>query len=163
MTDPNATEATALDPTSDLRAAGRAHLRFGCLALLVFVSLGFLLEFFNGFRIGWYLSEENEPRHLMWTLAHAHGTLIALIHIALGAAWPQLSPSPMLRHASFCLNGAMWTLPTGFFLGGLFVYPPDPGLGIVLVPIGGLLLIAGIALVARSVTEDSGRPPRETS
>jgi len=37
----------------------------------------------------------------------------------------------------------------GFFLGGLFVYPPDPGLGIALVPIGGVFLFTGVALVAR--------------
>ena len=51
--------------------------------------------------------------------------------------------------ASLCLDASAWLLPGGFFLGGLFVYPPDPGPGIVLVPIGGLLLFAGIALVAR--------------
>jgi hypothetical protein len=43
----------------------------------------------------------------------------------------------------------MAALPGGFFLGGLWVIPPDPGLGIVLVPIGGLLLVAAVAFVAR--------------
>lgn len=128
---------------------GRQHLRFGFYALLSFITLGFLLEFFHGFRIGSYLSEETEPRRLMWTLAHAHGTLIALIHIALGAAWRQLRPSPRLRMASLCLFAAAVLLPGGFFLGGLFVYPPDPGLGVVLVPIGGVFLFVGLALVAR--------------
>ena len=133
----------------DNRDAGRRHLRFGLLALLVFIALGFLLEFLQAFHFGWYLAEDSEPRRLMWTLAHAHGTLLALIHIALGAAWSQLRPSPRLQTASRCLYGSVWALPGGFFLGGLFIASPDPGLGIVLVPIGGLLLIAGIALVAR--------------
>ena len=131
------------------RDAGRRHLRFGCLALLGFVALGFLLEFLHAIRFGWYLAEESDPRRLMWTLAHAHGTLLALIHIALGAAWPQLRPSPRLQTASRCLYAAVWALPGGFFLGGLFLASPDPGFGIALVPIGGLLLIAGVALVAR--------------
>jgi hypothetical protein len=128
--------------------AGR-HLRFGFQALLIFVALGFVLEFLHAFRFGWYLSEETEPRRLMWTLAHAHGTLLALIHVALGAVWSKLRPSPRLALASRCLYASVWVLPGGFFLGGLFVSSPDPGLGIVLVPIGGLLLIAGLALVSR--------------
>jgi hypothetical protein len=138
----HAAESRADDP-------GRRHLRFGWRALLVFVALGFLLEFLHAFRFGWYLAEASEPRRLMFTLAHAHGTLLALIHVALGAAWGQLRPSPRLRVASRCLYASVWTLPGGFFLGGLFTASPDPGLGIVLVPIGGLLLVAGIALVAR--------------
>ena len=131
------------------RDAGKRHLRFGFFALLFFLSLGFLLEFFHGYRIGSYLSEEYEPRRLMWTLAHAHGTLLALINIAVAAAWPQLREGPRLRIASICLVLATCLLPSGFFLGGLFVYPPDPGVGVVLVPIGGVFLFVGVALVAR--------------
>jgi len=146
-------EIDSSNPSSDSgvppRNAGQRHLRFGFFALLLFLSLGFLLEFFHGFRIGSYLSEETEPRRLMWTLTHTHGTLIALIHIALGAAWPHLRPSPHLRTASLCLFAAACLLPLGFFLGGLFVYPPDPGLGVVLVPIGGVFLFIGVGLVAR--------------
>jgi hypothetical protein len=148
MTAPNP-ETPSSDSESDADEAGRRHLRFGFRALLVFLALGFLLEFLHAFRFGWYLSEQSDPRRLMWTLAHAHGTLVALILIAVGAAWPQLHPSPRLRTASRCLYAAAWALPGGFFLGGLFLASPDPGLGIVLVPIGGLLLIAGIALLAR--------------
>jgi hypothetical protein len=140
---------TGPEAAPDPRAAGRRHLRFGLRALLAFVALGFGLEFLHAFRVGWYLSEQTEPRRLMWTLAHAHGTLLALIHVALGAVWPQLQPSPRLALASRCLTTAAWTLPGGFFLGGLFIASPDPGLGIVLVPIGGLLLIAGLALISR--------------
>ncbi|MFT5042984.1 MAG: hypothetical protein ACI8TX_003981 [Hyphomicrobiaceae bacterium] len=143
------TPATETDEARHHREAARHHLRFGCLALLVFVAMGFALEFLHAFRFGWYLGEETEPRRLMWTLAHAHGTLVAVIHIALGAAWPQLRPSPRLRRASQCLDLSLFALPGGFFLGGAFVIPPDPGLGIILVPVGGLLLFAGIALVAR--------------
>ncbi|MDP6977969.1 MAG: hypothetical protein QF570_05110 [Myxococcota bacterium] len=130
-------------------AQGRQHIRFGCYALLVFIVLGFALEMFHALRFGFYLSDETEPRRLMWTLAHAHGALVALIHIAFGAIWPQLEPAARLETASLCLRGAMVALPGGFFLGGLWVIPPDPGLGIVLVPIGGLLLVAAVAFVAR--------------
>ena len=142
-------EVRAASTEADLRARGGQHIRWGCLALLFFLLLGFALEIFHAFRISWYLGEHNDPRRMMWTLAHAHGTLLALINIAIGAAWPQLRLEPALVLASRCLYGSLLTLPLGFFLGGLFVVAPDPGLGIVLVPIGGLLLFAGVALVAR--------------
>lgn len=141
-------DATPSD-TAAPRDAGRRHIRFGLIALAVFLLMGFLLDFLHAFRFGWYLGEANEPRRLMFTLAHAHGTGIALIHIALGAAWPQLRPSPRLRLASNCLFAAAVALPGGFFLGGLVVYPPDPGWGVALVPVGGLLLLAGVVLAAR--------------
>lgn len=148
MTSPDVQGDAPLEAAAPAADAGRRHLRFGWRALLVFVALGFLLEFLHAFRFGWYLAESSEPRRLMWTLAHAHGTLLALIHVALGASWSLLRPSPRLRLASRCLYASVWTLPGGFFLGGLFIASPDPGFGIVLVPVGGLLLVAGIALVA---------------
>jgi len=145
------TEPKGEPASMDHAIEGRQLLRFGCLALLVFLSLGFLLEFLHAFRFGWYLSDETEPRRLMWTLAHAHGTLIALILVTVGAVWPQLEPDRRLQTAALCLKGSLLALPAGFFLAGLFVIPPDPGLAIGLVPIGGLLLFAGIAFVARQV------------
>jgi hypothetical protein len=38
-------------------------------------------------------------------------------------------------------------LPTGFLLGGLFVYGGDPGVGVVLVPVGGALLVIALAQI----------------
>ena len=37
-------------------------------------------------------------------------------------------------------------LPGGFFLGGLVIHQGDPGLGIVLAPIGAITLILAVAL-----------------
>lgn len=42
-------------------------------------------------------------------------------------------------------------MPGGFFLGGIWVYAGDPGLGIVLVPLGGVLLFAAAWLTATSL------------
>ena len=47
-------------------------------------------------------------------------------------------------------------LPTGFFLGGIFIYGGDPGLGVLLVPIGGLLLVVAVFLIAWGVTTGRG-------
>ncbi|MEM7232453.1 MAG: hypothetical protein AAF517_09780, partial [Planctomycetota bacterium] len=38
-------------------------------------------------------------------------------------------------------------LPGGFFLGGVFFYSGDPGLGILLVPIGAILMLIGVLVV----------------
>jgi len=46
------------------------------------------------------------------------------------------------------LRGATCLMPAGFFLGGLFIYSGDPGLGILLVPAGGLLLVVAVFLTA---------------
>jgi len=61
-------------PTYALR-----HLRFGWWSLLVFATLGLILESLHGFKVRAYLDVSNETRRLMWTLAHAHGTLLAVV------------------------------------------------------------------------------------
>ncbi|MFK7896555.1 MAG: hypothetical protein AB8G23_12005 [Myxococcota bacterium] len=150
---------------SDSSRPGRAeiadaHLSFGWWALFVFLALGLVLEALHGLKVGYYLDTSNETRRLMWRLAHAHGTLIALVHIAFALSLPKLgsareedsvaSPSPSLLLASRCLYGCAVLLPLGFFLGGVFIYGGDPGLGIVLTPIGALLGAVAVLLIARS-------------
>jgi hypothetical protein len=39
------------------------------------------------------------------------------------------------------------TLPGGFFLGGVTAVDGDPGVGIVLVPVGAILLVTGVTLL----------------
>jgi len=55
--------------------------------------------------------------------------------------------------ASVCLRAATWLMPGGFFLGGMFIHAGDPGLGILLVPAGGLFLFAAVLLTAKSMSE----------
>lgn len=127
----------------------RQHLRFGWWSLVVFIALGLLLETLHGFKIGWYLDVGLETRRLMLTLAHAHGTLLGLVHIAFASTLARL-PGKLGRRrtASVCLKASSVLLPGGFLLGGLFIYGGDPGLGIFLVPVGALLLLAAVVLVA---------------
>jgi hypothetical protein len=42
-------------------------------------------------------------------------------------------------------------LPGGFFLGGVSFYSGDPGLGVLLVPVGAVLLLAGVFMTARAM------------
>src|SRR5687768_4725105 len=129
--------------------AGR-HLRFGWWALLVFLTLGIALELLHGFKVEWYLDRDHTTRRHMWTLAHAHGTLLALVHLAFAASIPRLNAGDLRwRHvASPCLYAATLTLPIGFFLGGIYIYSGDPGVGILLVPVGGFLLLIAVWLIA---------------
>ncbi|MSU21224.1 MAG: hypothetical protein EXS30_07490 [Pedosphaera sp.] len=129
----------------------KRHLRFGWWSLLVFLTLGIVLEALHGFKVGLYLNVSNETRRLMWTLAHAHGTLLALVHIAFGATL-HLIPSWNVRLrdlASASLVGASTLIPAGFFLGGVVIYAGDPGLGILLLPLGAVLLFVAVLLTAR--------------
>lgn len=137
------------EPT-DVDALIRRHLRFGWWSLLVFLTLGIALETMHGFKIGWYLDVSNETRRLMFRLAHAHGGLLGLVHIALAATLP--STGGGVQFASRCLIAASLLLPGGFFLGGVFIHGGDPGLGVLFVPIGGLALLLGVFLVARRVS-----------
>ena len=140
-------------PEAALRAASMRHLRAGWWSLLFFLTLGIVLESLHGFKVGFYLNVSNETRRLMWTLAHAHGTLIALVQVAFGLTL-RLLPLWDARQralAGNCLIGANLLLPGGFLLGGLFLYGGDPGLGVLLVPLGAVLLLAGVFLTARAL------------
>ena len=128
----------------------RRHLTLGWWALLLFLTVGLGLEALHGFKVEAYLNLSNETRRLMWTLAHAHGTLLGLVNLGFAATARLLSAWPLKykQLASGCLVAATALMPAGFFLGGLFIYADDPGLGILLVPVGGILLFAAVLMTA---------------
>jgi hypothetical protein len=139
------------DPASDssIRQLTRAHLRNGWIGLVVFVCLGIGLESLHAFKSFAYLGVGNETRRLMFTLAHAHGIGLSLVHIAFAATLSlSILPSARLAIASRCLNGALLLMPTGFLLGGIVTYGGDPGIGVLLVPVGALLLLIAVVLMA---------------
>ena len=132
----------------------KRHLRFGWWSILLFLTLGFILELFHGFKVGMYLDVSNSTRRLMWTLAHAHGTLLGMVHVIFGLSLqvlPELD-SHRLPLISFSLIGASVLLPGGFLLGGIAFYSGDPGLGIAVVPVGATLLLLAVLLIARSIS-----------
>ena len=116
--------------------------------------MGIFLEALHGFKLKWYLGVDAETRRFMWTLAHTHGTLLSLVHIAFAntAAKFFTTENGLLAWASVCLICAGLLLPIGFFLGGLFYYSGDPGIGILLVPPGGVMLLIAVGLIALTVT-----------
>ena len=128
------------------------HLRVGWWSLLLFLTLGLVLETLNGFKVGLYLDVANSTRRLMWTLAHAHGTLLSILNLVFAMSlrltprWEESSRTL----ASRCLRGALVLMPLGFFLGGVRIYGGDPGLGALLVPPGAVLLFVAVLLTARA-------------
>ncbi len=127
------------------------HLRIGWWSLLLFLTLGIGLEALHGLKVGLYLDVSNETRRLMWTLAHAHGSLLAVVNVAFGIT-TRLVPDwqdDSRTWASRLHLVALVLLPLGFFAGGIALYGGDPGPGILLVPPGGLALLAAVFLTAR--------------
>ena len=116
----------------------------------------------------WYLDMANTTRRMMWTLAHAHGVLLALVHMAFSVTVAALDGwnGRARRIASACLLGAGIALPAGFFLGGLVIHEGDPGVGTALVPLGAAMLCVAVALTAWGTRENNrgskdGRPAEE--
>jgi hypothetical protein len=129
----------------------RRHLRFGWWSLLLFTMLGLMLESLHGFKVRAYLDVSNETRRLMWTLAHAHGALLSIVHVMFGLivrVAPETSAQsrPLI---SWCLIAASILLPGGFFLGGAAFYGGDPGVGVLLVPVGAVSMMIAVFLLAR--------------
>ncbi len=164
MSDDMASEKDVTRSDDGTAGTCRYHLVVGWWGLLVFVLLGGGLECLHGYKVAWYVnSGEPETTRLMWRLAHAHGTMLSLIH--LGFAWSVTQLPGLVGRARFvasrCLMAAGILIPAGFFLGGwpafvltggqrLGVLGGDPGLGIVLVPLGASLLLVSIGLTARA-------------
>jgi hypothetical protein len=138
---------SSLDPVR--KRFVRLHLMLGFSALTLFIILGVVLESLHALKAPLYLDAENETRRLMWRLAHAHGTLIALLQLGVSWLFAQLGESSFEKAApliSRCFNASLLLLPTGFFLGGATAVDGDPGLGILLVPMGAVFLFAGALL-----------------
>jgi len=133
-------------PGEFVNRLSRRHLLIGWTGLLVFLALGIALELLHGFKADYYLDTRNTTRRLMWTLAHTHGTLFSLVNIAFAVSVSRIASAQekLLPWASRGLSGALWLMPLGFFLGGVKFYGGDPGLGILLVPIGAALLLLGV-------------------
>src|SRR5262249_52504775 len=127
------------------------HLWVGWAAVALFGSVGVVLEILHAVKLPFYLGASSETRRLLLRLGHAHGTLLGLVNIALAATlhrMPARSPGAQAV-ASYALLAATVLLPAGFFLGGAFAADADPGAGVLLVPVGALLLVMALVLLAR--------------
>ena len=137
------------DPSQNADLYAR-HVRFGWWSLLVFLSVGIALEGLHALKLELYLAPANETRRLLWTLAHAHGTLLAILNLVFGVLSRDMLDGSSRRVvlASRCFLGATLLIPAGFFLGGVTFYEGDPSLGVLLVPPGAVLLLVAVLVCA---------------
>src|SRR3982751_99726 len=108
----------------------------GWISLAAWITFGLLIEGLIGFRSPALL--DDSVRRDMFRLAHAHGTLLNLVLIA-AAICARLELIRLGRLTSLGLRTAIILLPVGFLLGGVWHFKDDPGVGILLVPIGAVL------------------------
>ncbi|WP_428266183.1 hypothetical protein [Haliangium sp.] len=128
--------------------ACRACLRFGWAAIATFLLLGLILELLHLIKAPFYV--EALLRRELWTLAHAHGTLLGLVNVAFAATGTRCLERETARmQVSWLLRAGALLVPAGFFLGGIGNAEGDPSLLIALVPVGALLLIVATAQCAR--------------
>ena len=85
---PSTKAKTSADTEGQVALTVRRHMRFGWASLLAFLTLGLALEGLHGLKVGWYLDVASSTRRLMFTLGHAHGTLLALVNIAYALTIP---------------------------------------------------------------------------
>jgi len=151
MSESLASAGDAAPPSHDdpLQGLVARHLRLGWLSLLLYATLGLLLETLHAFKLGWYLELSAEPRRLSFTLAHAHGVGLALLNIGFAATLHMAfrQSSAALELGARLMRLATLLIPLGFFGGGLAPYDGDPGVLVFLVPPGALMLVASLILV----------------
>jgi hypothetical protein len=139
-------------PNEDDRALART-LRTGWLLLAVSLPLGVTLEALHGFKVQAYLA--SEMRRELWRLAHAHGTLLGILCLVFVAVAERHVPAPIRPSVARLLRWGAVLMPLGFFLGGVLNSEGDPSLGILLVPLGALLLVVALVRCALPSTSRS--------
>lgn len=135
---------TAPAKTND--PAIRKTLRTGWLLLAVSLPFGVTLEGLHGFKVQSYLA--SEMRREMWRLAHAHGTLLGILCLVSAALAEAHIPESVRPRVMAMIRWGAVLMPLGFFLGGVLNSEGDPSLGILLVPVGALLLVIALVRVA---------------
>ena len=124
----------------------RKTVRLGWLLLAIAIPFGVTLEALHGFKVQAYLA--SDVRREMWRLAHAHGTLLGMLCLICGAIGEAWVPEAIRTRVMAMIRWGAVLMPLGFFLGGILNSEGDPSLGILLVPVGALLLVVALVRVA---------------
>ncbi len=131
------------------------HIRLSLAVAALFLASGLWLEAMYGLRArGWI---DDDLRREFLRLGHAHGGLLAMLNLVVAWALERLgTPASWAgRIRMACLLGAV-LVGGGFFAGGLWHGPTDPGIPVLLVPAGALLVLS--SLVATALVQQ-GDPP----
>lgn len=120
--------------------------RFGWTWLAAWSIFGLSLEAAHGFKLSVFL--DDQLRHTLLRLAHAHGVVLALVVLAFGGGVSALygdAPPAAARRTGRLLRIGAAVVPLGFALSAISPHEGDPGAAVWLVPAGALALIAGLA------------------
>ena len=117
------------------------------LGLAFWLAFGLLIEGLIGLRSPVYL--QDPVRRELLRLAHAHGTILSLL-LLIANLYIQKGLNAPPKLAVVALRAGVFVMPIGFLLGGIWHYESDPGIGIFLAPVGGLLIIFGVIAFAVS-------------
>jgi hypothetical protein len=144
------------DPTAPNQLDGliARHRCYGWWGMFAFLTLGVALEALHGLKAGFYLDPGLPLRRELWTLAHAHGTLFALVNLAWAGQLADLTsfPSERRTRSSYLLLCGSVLVPLGFFLGGAFATEHDPWSGVLLVPLGALCMLYAVGSTASAAS-----------
>lgn len=118
-------------------------LRCGLWLLLVALPAGMTLEALHALKVQVYLG--SDMRRELWTLAHAHGTLLGILCLVMASLAERIATDATRRARMLRdLRVGAVVMPLGFFAGGVLNREGDPSLGILLVPIGALCLLVAL-------------------
>jgi hypothetical protein len=120
--------------------------RYGFGLLFVSACLGFALELAHALKLSPYLDVPLRRELLIW--AHAHGVGLALVLLAYGA-----SGAASVTNVKWLALGALGMV-SGFALASVDLHESDPGIAIVLVPVGALLVLRALFVAARTSWRD---------
>lgn len=120
--------------------------RYGFGLLFVSACLGFALELAHALKLAPYLDVPLRRELLTW--AHAHGVGLALVLLAYGA-----SGIATPNNVKWLAIGALGMV-FGFALASVDLHESDPGVAIVLVPAGALLVLRALFVAARTAWGD---------
>jgi len=109
------------------------HARAGWTLLALGLAFGVTLEALEAFRVPWVVADA--WRNRLWSLAHFHADAMGLLNLV-------YRPYARGTAESRALAVGSALIPVGFVLGGLAHTEGDPGLGILLVPVGAALVVS---------------------
>jgi len=117
------------------------------LSIAVWMSFGLLLESLIGYRVPAYLRDD--LRREIFRLAHTHGALLNIVLLGAALAIDRRLVCPSKAGLWSLRIGAI-LMPVGFLLGGIWHTESEPGIGVWLAPLGGVLVILGAVNLAIS-------------
>ncbi len=133
------------------------HLRLSIALIAIFLAMGLWLEAMIGLRAeGWV---DDPLRREFLRLGHAHGALLGLVNVALAWGSERLqTPDPWAPRIRLAALVGATLVGVGFVAGGLLHGPTDPGLPILVVPAGALMVLTASVAVALVRPSDVVRP-----